>query len=249
MREMQTKTRHFLTPLFLTSAIAGTVLAILAPLGTDSFTATGRFIYWIGLCLAGGLGAAFAEFIASRIAPTLSRWPIAALQSLGATAIVSLFVIKIDQSSSSAAIVQSLFYIWVIAMTISAVGALQKGKKQKEHIAKLTTPDMAKTEPALMLRLKPALRRGEIYGLEAQDHYVRVITSGGEDLLLMRLSDAAAETTPLKGLSPHRSWWVAEAGVKDVSRHNGKTTITLHNNISIPVSRGRIKELRAANWL
>lgn len=240
---MQTKPFQFLAPLLLTSVTAGGVLAILAPLGTGSFSATGRFTYWIGLCLAGGIGAALAQYAASRLAPTLKRWPIAALQSIGATAVVSLFVFQIHPEQSLGATALSLFYIWVIAITISAIGALQKRQDGMPHSVATTA------QPALMSRLKPALRRSEIYALEAQDHYVRIITSAGEDLILMRLSDAASEMAPLSGLSPHRSWWVAEAGVKEVTRRNAKPYITLHDGTYVPVSRGRMKVLKSANWL
>ena len=244
MREMFAKITRFLLPLLLTSAVAGAVLAILAPLGTDNFSLLGRFSYWIGLCLAGGLGAGAAEYGLSRMGQSLSRWPLALLQSFGAAAAVSLFIFKIHAAPSLASAFLYLFYIWVISMSICAVGALQKGRAVPEVDAAVQN----KT-PALISRLKPALRRAEIYALEAQDHYVRVITSAGEDLLLMRLSDAIAEAAPLAGLSPHRSWWVAETGVAQVLRRGGKTIIHLKSNAEVPVSRGRLKILKAQSWL
>lgn len=243
---MQSKMLQFLTPLLLTCAIAGGVLAILAPLGTARFTMAGRFGYWMGLCFAGGLGAAAAQYVLMRrdIAP--GRWAMAAAQSIGATALVSLCLFTIHPVSSLAAAALTLFYIWVISMTISAVGALQRGKESPQEKSQSPT---ASVRPALIGRLKPALRENDIYALEAQDHYVRVITSGGQQLLLMRLSDAISEASPLPGLSPHRSWWVAQAGVKSVSRSGGKTVIILHDDSSVPVSRGRSKVLRENGWI
>ena len=248
MRDMLAKTTRYLRPALLTSAVAGAVLAILAPLGTDTFSPLGRFSYWIGLCLAGGLGAGAAEYALSRVGQTLSRWPLALAQSFAAVAAVSLFIFQIHATPTLASVFVDLFYIWVIAITISAVGALQKGESVPEiNSAK---PNEGHNQlPALISRLKPALRRAEIYALEAQDHYVRVITSEGEDLLLMRLSDAISEAAPLAGLSPHRSWWVAEAGVDNVARRDGKAIVHLKTNAEVPVSRGRLKTLKAQSWL
>lgn len=244
IREMLPKTFKCLLPLLLTSAVAGAVLAILAPLGTDKFSLFGRFSYWIGLCLAGGLGAAAAEYGLGRLGKTLTRWPLALFQSFGAAASVTLFIIPMHGAPNAASFLVTLFYIWVIAMTICAVGALQEGRAASEAI-----PSAQTQPPALRARLKPALRRADIYALEAQDHYVRVITSEGEDLILMRLSDAMAETAPLTGLSPHRSWWVAESGVDETIRRNGKAIIRLKNGLEVPVSRGRLKALKASAWV
>lgn len=249
IREMQPKSLHFLIPIFLTCTIAGSVLAILAPLGTGQFSVAGRFGYWIGLCLAGGLGAGLAQYIMGRILnrrdQSLSRWPMAAAQSVGATAFVSLCVFTVHPVPHLTAAALTLFYIWVIAITISAVGALQKGKNNQPQ----SVEPLPAARPALLERLKPALRDSEIYALEAQDHYVRVITSAGEQLLLMRLSDAISEVSPLPGLSPHRSWWVAQAGIKTVSRGGGKAIIVLHDDSRVPISRGRSKLLRAEGWI
>ncbi len=219
-------------------------MAVLAPLGTDQFSLLGRFSYWIGLCFAGGIGAGAVQYGLSRRGQKLRRWPLALAQSFGASAAVSLFIFQIHAAPNLLSVASTLFYIWVIAMTVSAVGALQTGRE-----APAVSAAMQDLPPALMSRLKPTLRRSEIYALEAQDHYVRVITSGGDDLLLMRLSDAIAETAPLAGLSPHRSWWVAEHGVAEVSRRGGKAIIALKNNAEVPVSRSQMKILKAQSWL
>lgn len=133
----------------------------------------------------------------------------------------------------------TLFYIWVVAATISLIGMLMR--KQR-----LTTTDVENNaRPALYERLAPKLRSADIYALCAEDHYVRVITSKGEELILMRLSDAVKETLPLKGLTPHRSWWVAEAGVNTVK----KAGLALHSGQSVPISRTGMKHVREAGWV
>ena len=67
-------------------------------------------------------------------------------------------------------------------------------------------------------------------------------------MVLMRLTDAIKEASPQIGLSPHRSWWVAENGVETVKRSNGKTEIVLKSGHQVPVSRNGSKTLRDAGW-
>lgn len=246
---MQMMFRHNLLPMMLTSLIAGVVLSILAPFNTGSFRLLGRFAYWVGLCMAGGLGAAAIEAAITAVKRegwlfSGGAWPLALWQSLGATLSVFIFVLFIHRPNGALDYALSLFYIWVIAMVICSFGALLKARRAE-------SAQISETEsrPALYERLKPALRSSDIYALCAEDHYVRVITSSGDDLVLMRLSDAVREVAPLPGLSPHRSWWVAEVGVERVTRKDGKAVITLKSGQSAPVSRNGAKALREAAWL
>ncbi len=57
-------------------------------------------------------------------------------------------------------------------------------------------------------RLPAKLRGAVIYAVSAQDHYLRLHTSKGSDLFLMRVSDAIAELDGSEGAQTHRSWWV-----------------------------------------
>ncbi len=145
---------------------------------------------------------------------------------------------------------QTMFYVWVISLAISSIGALIRQGKRASSSAPILT------RAALYQRLPPKLREAEIYALAAEDHYVRVITSKGEALILIRLSDAITETAPIKGLSPHRSWWVAEAAAAKVTR----SEITLKSEQpnqdgqnqggqTIPISRTGLKAVKAAGWV
>lgn len=231
--------------MIVTSLVAGIVLTILAPFGTGNFSFLGRTAYWVGLCTAGGVGAWGAEWIISKVKNDSwllsgKPWPTALWQSLGATVMVTLFAMPLHRPNGLLDIALSLFYIWVVSMVICSIGALQK---------KAPSADPTATRPALYDRLKPALRSADIYALTSEDHYVRVITQSGDDLILMRLSDAIKEVAPLAGLSPHRSWWVAESGTQSVKRRDGKAVITLKNDVTVPVSRNGAKALREAGWL
>jgi DNA-binding LytR/AlgR family response regulator len=84
--------------------------------------------------------------------------------------------------------------------------------------------------------------------VEAEDHYLRLHTSLGQDLILMRLGDAVTELEGIEGARTHRSWWVARDAVSRVEREDGRVRLVLVDGASAPVSRAYIKALRAAGW-
>lgn len=85
--------------------------------------------------------------------------------------------------------------------------------------------------------------------LEMEDHYVRVHTDAGSELVLMSLSQAIAGLDGVEGLQTHRSWWVAKAAVSGLVEDGRNLRLTLRNGLEAPISRARVAELRAAGWL
>ena len=97
-------------------------------------------------------------------------------------------------------------------------------------------------------RLPLKLRGAEVWAVEAEDHYLRLHTSRGQDLILMRLADAVEELTGIEGTQVHRSWWVARDAVRSVARDGRALVLTLHNGIEVPVARDRMAAAKAAGW-
>jgi DNA-binding LytR/AlgR family response regulator len=97
--------------------------------------------------------------------------------------------------------------------------------------------------------LDPALRGAEVYAVASEDHYLRVYTSVGSALILMRLSDAIAELDGIEGAQVHRSWWVARNAVEGVRREDRRTLLILKGGAVAPVSRPNVMALRAAGWI
>lgn len=93
-------------------------------------------------------------------------------------------------------------------------------------------------------RLPMKYRGAELYAVSSEDHYLRVHTDRGEEMILMRLADAVRELSAADGLQTHRSWWVAAAGVADVRRDSGKITLQLKSGSEAPVSRTYQKSAR-----
>lgn len=98
-------------------------------------------------------------------------------------------------------------------------------------------------------RLPFRLQGGELYAVEAEDHYLRARTSKGSELILMRFSDALPELEGIEGAQTHRSWWVAKAGIADLRRSDGRAVLVLKDGAEAPVSRTHARTLRSLGWL
>ena len=77
----------------------------------------------------------------------------------------------------------------------------------------------------------------DLLALEMEDHYLRIHTAVGSDLILMRLRDALTELSSERGLQVHRSWWVAKNAVASIERDGQKLVLTLRNGLKVPVSK------------
>lgn len=225
----------------ITPLIAGIVLAILGPFGSSNFQPVFRFVYWISLTLAGGLGAMLGMWIIRRFNPDMTVTWRALVQSLAASFAVAPFVLGLHTTVTIGSAWLTLFYIWVVAIVITTFGELA-GRRTSEDVT-------APKKPKLLDRLPPKFREAELYAISSEDHYIRIHSAVGEHMLLMRLTDAEDLASPLIGLKPHRSWWVAEAGVDSVKKSGGKTTLTLKSGIVVPVSREGAKRVREAGWI
>ena len=104
-------------------------------------------------------------------------------------------------------------------------------------------PAPPRAAPPAILRRLPYDVRGEIVCLNMEDHYVRVHTTRGSGLVLMRFSDAIAELEATPGLRIHRSWWVAARAVAEVDRSARSTKARLVNGLLAPVSQPYIQAL------
>jgi len=233
--------KHPIAKGFLTPLIAGVVLGILAPFGSSNFDLFFRFAFWIGLTLAGGVGAMAAAKLQTRFAPDLSTVWRTVIQSIGATAAVSPFVFSLNPPSSATGFILTLFYIWVVAIVITAFGILAEQRHKP--------PIPGDKRAPLLERLPPKFRDAPLYAISSEDHYIRIHSEVGEHMILMRLGDAEDLAAPLPGLKPHRSWWVAEAGVEKIIKTDGKLRIRLKSGTEVPVSREGAKRVRAANWV
>lgn len=98
-------------------------------------------------------------------------------------------------------------------------------------------------------RLPAKYKGAELYAASSEDHYVRVHTSLGEELILMRFADALKELNAVDGIQTHRSWWVARNGVLDSIRQDGKYRLVLKSGATASISRSHSKAVREKNYV
>ncbi len=91
--------------------------------------------------------------------------------------------------------------------------------------------------PALLDRLAHN-KRGPLVSLHAEDHYVRVETTKGSELILIHLADAIELAHPTQGTRIHRSHWVVNTQVTDYIKEGDVWSVILSNGQSAPISRG-----------
>jgi hypothetical protein len=243
---------------FAVTIIIGAIMAVIAPLQTHYISFWPRLLYWEILMLSGatiGLGVTEGMKYWGR----LDRWPWLEVPVTGLLIALPLTMIVIGTSTiffgvSASGTIRFSFNFFVTAVISIAITALNHMLHAKDEV-RLASPPVPILPPALEQsrfaeRLPLGLRGQPIIALQAEDHYLRVHLGNGQStLILMRLSDAMAELSPDQGAQTHRSWWVAKAAVRAVSKADGRATLTLDHAIEAPVSRSFYKALNDAAWL
>lgn len=100
----------------------------------------------------------------------------------------------------------------------------------------------------LFQRRLPLEKRGQLIRLEAQDHYLLVVTDKGSETLLLRMGDAEAELGSA-GLRVHRSHWVVPQQVQGHSRQKGRDVLMMRDHSEVPVSRSYKDRVRTAGLM
>jgi hypothetical protein len=112
----------------------------------------------------------------------------------------------------------------------------------------VVVPPLPDAERAFRLRLSARRRAARLIALEAEDHYVRVHTDAGSELLAMRFSEAVEELAMAHGYRLHRSWWAFAEGIEAVRWKRGGGEARLAGGIVAPVSRSCAAALKEAGW-
>ncbi|CUX38372.1 conserved hypothetical protein [Agrobacterium sp. NCPPB 925] len=73
--------------------------------------------------------------------------------------------------------------------------------------------------------------------LSVQDHYTQIVTTRGQQLVLLRFADALKEIGQTEGVQVHRSHWIADADVVSLRKQAGRLHVITRDGSEIPVSR------------
>lgn len=223
------------------------LVALAGPFYTlDALALPARIAYW------GFVGVPSALMISAlnRLIEAICRpgWPRAAIGAVAGTVgivpvtgLVAVGMWLAELALPPSGVVGLLPYTAPTVIGISVL--VQLVMPVRDQTLRATAPDAA---AGLFARLPPELGR-DIIAVQAQDHYVRVYTSLGNRLVLMRMSDASDDLGGLNGMQIHRSWWVNIGHVLSLEKPaGGGPRLTLRNGITVPVPRSRVVAVRRA---
>ncbi|CAN5362321.1 LytTR family DNA-binding domain-containing protein [soil metagenome] len=230
---------------------AGLVLALTGAFNTGAAPLMLRLIYWIPVMLAGALWGHLCSRVVDRWIDLDERpWLTVAALSGAITGPVSVLVwgvtglVFAGRLYPLSALPYMIVPVLIITIALASINVfLTKAQPVQTHAAAVGS-----TPARFPARLPPKLRGAEIRAIQSEDHYLRIHTDRGSDLILMRFADALEELDGLEGAQTHRSWWVARSAVRDVSRGDGRATLALEGGLAAPVSRRYAKALRDAGW-
>jgi DNA-binding LytR/AlgR family response regulator len=230
---------------------AGVVLAVTGAFGTGAAPFWLRLVYWMPMILIGALWGHLCSRLVERwIDRDEQPWRAVAALTLAITGPVAVVVWLITGLVFEHRLypLETLPYligpVGVVTATLSAVNVFLSRAQSVQTHAAVVGAAPARFPDRLPMKLKGATLRA----VQAEDHYLRVHTDRGSDLILMRLADALEELEGLEGAQTHRSWWVARSAVREVARGDGRATLSLDGGLTAPVSRRYARALRDAGW-
>ena len=249
--------------------IAAVVLAVVGALNTQTAPFPLRLAYWLTVVLPGSIIGLFMQSAVAGMG-TFSdrRWleilVVAVLVAIPHTFIVvvaSMLMFGLD--TLTVGILASFGgMVLMFSLVLTSINYLTSKPvviANGEPRAMVAPPAPLSSSPplaeasgvipaALAERMPTRLSNGRLIALEAEDHYLRIHTDLGHDIILMRMADAVGLLDTLPGARVHRSWWVARSAVEGSSSTNGRTTLRLATGIEAPVSRSIRPVLAAQGW-
>ena len=237
--------------LVLVLVAVAAVLAIAGPFQTEELLRLpARAVYWLITIFASyGIGLWVSILTAGRLGglPLSQR---ILIDGILTGAGVSLAVMAVNYAAFAwlpdrADLPAFLGTIFAIAIIVT--GALQLASAQPAAEPS-SAEENGPAPPRLLDRLPPG-KRGPLVSISVEDHYVRVRTKQGEEMLLLRLTDAIAETAPTPGVKVHRSHWVATEAISAATRRGDGAILQMTTGPDIPVSRANVPKLKGAGLL
>jgi DNA-binding LytR/AlgR family response regulator len=253
-----------LTIELLVMVALGLLIGLLGPFGTFAAPPAARMVSWVVWLLAGYVFFRPTGIVATWLceATGLPRFAGTLLALIVASVPVTLVITMMAMHKSFADALRwpgfwtMYLYIWIVSAVVATAMTAIFGRSEAAPPAPASPLEPA-TEPATAEPPAPALSPtlplppgfGPVRALKGEDHYVRVIGDGRDELILMRMRDAIERLENRDGLRVHRSWWVARDAVASVRRDGRTALITLSTGHEAPVARDMIAQLRTAGWL
>jgi hypothetical protein len=228
----------------------GLFLSVLGPFGTIEQATATRVIYWPAVIVGGGvIGIAIDLAIQRRLG---GFWPRlladSVLMTLPVTGLVwAVSSVMFGVASARPHFAPLIFQVFVISLAVMALRQLAwQGVWTERHA--VAADDTVDPSGAFRQRLSARRRAARLLAVEAEDHYLRVHTDAGEELITLRFSDALAELARDAGYQTHRSWWVAAGAIDAVRWRRGRGELRLVSGLTVPVSRTYSAALKREGW-
>lgn len=229
----------------------GVVAGVSGPFGTiDHLTLAPRVLYWLALSTSAFfLGSGLGTYVHQHLKPRLPDWLATVAAGVAVGLVLTLILSAInwavfDIAPFDAGHLLATFANVAMVSLIVTVAFVAFDRIDDASQTNATTPDDPAVSP-LMRRL-PLEKRGALLALSATDHYVDVVTSNGNALILLRLSDAIELAEGVTGLRVHRSHWVARNAIASTRRDNGRLVLRLTDGRDISVSRTYVPTVKDA---
>jgi hypothetical protein len=246
--ELREGRRRLLFDVLLFAAV-GLLMAELGPYRTGEFPVALRISYWLIAAIGAGFaGIVIDAVVGPRIAPFLLR---IAVVALAMTPPVTLFIHALNAALLDLPrrwwlMPQLAWQVFAVTFLIMALRALIWRRVVETRT--IVVPPLPEAERALRLRLSARRRAAKLIAIEAEDHYVRVHTDSGSELISMRFSEAVAKLALAHGFRLHRSWWAAGDAIEAVRWRRGSGEARLTGGILAPISRNYALALKEAGW-
>jgi hypothetical protein len=226
----------------------GVVMAFLGPFGSSERTLPERLLYW-QICMVGGgfIGVAVDEPVRRRVS---YFWGRVLLVSTAMTPFVTVLVGFTNHflgpmRLTLANVMEPAFQVFVVCFAVMTLRQLAWA----ERVTLVVEPEPPEDPTtAFRQRLSAKRRAANLFAVEAEDHYLRVHTDAGDELITARFADALAELAAAPGFQTHRSWWVAADAIDDVKWLRGRGEAKLKCGLTVPISRSNAGPLKAAGW-
>ena len=230
----------------------GVLLGFLGPFDSDSAPIGTRYAYWTVCMLGGGLIAVAVDEGFGRRLPVV--WKRVVAISTFATPLVALFVLttqcflfgEVLRWPVYLQLLWQVLPIMLAAMTVRAL--VWRRLPVRVEARTIVAPPLPEAEAVFRRRLSAKRRGARLIAIEAHDHYLKVHTDAGAELITLRFSDAINDLVQAHGWRVHRSWWVAADAIEEVRWRRGGGEIRLLDGLRAPVSRTYSARLREAGW-
>lgn len=239
----------------LLALVTAAILTALAPLHTADMS-------WLSRALEFTAAALIWEVAMVTARKVLSCWPavtartspglilVVATASVPATATIALVLAALGQRTGPLPTFYAGSLLLGLLVAFARRGLRFGPGAMVSTTARQVEPEQVASQPGVdFLRNRaPKLAGGRLLALEAEDHYLRVHSDRGSELILLRMRDAVDELGTEAGWKPHRSFWLsADAGGQAVRRGQA-WQIVLDGGLTVPVSKTAIQEMRSAGY-